>query len=252
MQVYVPMTQAGLDDTFLLVRPATGDGGGARAGGARGHRPHRHGAARERRRGVRRSTTSPGRRPRRIASARCWSAAFAGLALVLAMVGVFGILAYSVQQRVRDFAVRRAMGATTGDVLRLVAGQRRAASSPPARRSGWCSSPSRDVCSTTVLFGVGRWISSRSRSSRSCSASPPRLRSPARPGERPGSIRRSRCGTRRLPGILVPVQTTPRRSWTNHVDDQTPTTVSSSAPARPSPRRTPMRSDRPGDCSGCR
>jgi putative ABC transport system permease protein len=47
-------------------------------------------------------------------------AAFAGLALVLAMVGVFGILAYSVQQRVRDFGVRRALGATTGDVMRLV------------------------------------------------------------------------------------------------------------------------------------
>ena len=47
---------------------------------------------------------------------------FAGLALVLAMVGVFGILAYSVQQRVRDFGVRRALGATTSDVLRLVVG----------------------------------------------------------------------------------------------------------------------------------
>ena len=47
---------------------------------------------------------------------------FAGLALLLAMVGVFGILAYSVQQRVRDFGVRRALGATTSDVLRLVVG----------------------------------------------------------------------------------------------------------------------------------
>ena len=46
--------------------------------------------------------------------------AFAGLAVALAMVGVFGILAYSVQQRVRDFGVRRALGATTNDVLRLV------------------------------------------------------------------------------------------------------------------------------------
>jgi len=46
--------------------------------------------------------------------------AFAALALVLAMVGVFGILAYSVQQQVRDFGVRRALGATTNDVLRLV------------------------------------------------------------------------------------------------------------------------------------
>jgi ABC-type antimicrobial peptide transport system permease subunit len=46
--------------------------------------------------------------------------ACAALALVLAMVGVFGILAYSVQQSVRDFGVRRALGATTNDVLRLV------------------------------------------------------------------------------------------------------------------------------------
>jgi putative ABC transport system permease protein len=46
--------------------------------------------------------------------------AFAVLALLLAMVGVFGILAYSVQQRMRDFGVRRALGATTGDVMRLV------------------------------------------------------------------------------------------------------------------------------------
>jgi putative ABC transport system permease protein len=48
--------------------------------------------------------------------------AFATLAVVLAMVGVFGILAYSVQQRMRDFGVRRALGATSADVVRLVAG----------------------------------------------------------------------------------------------------------------------------------
>lgn len=47
-------------------------------------------------------------------------ASFAGLAVLLAMVGVFGILAYSVQQRVRDFGLRRALGATSNDVIRLV------------------------------------------------------------------------------------------------------------------------------------
>jgi putative ABC transport system permease protein len=47
--------------------------------------------------------------------------AFAGLALLLAMVGLFGVLAYSVQQRARDFGVRRALGASAGDVLWLVA-----------------------------------------------------------------------------------------------------------------------------------
>jgi putative ABC transport system permease protein len=36
------------------------------------------------------------------------------------LVGVVGILAYSVQQHVRDFGVRRALGATTSDVIRLV------------------------------------------------------------------------------------------------------------------------------------
>jgi putative ABC transport system permease protein len=47
-------------------------------------------------------------------------AAFATLAVTLAMVGVFGILAYSVQQRLKDFGVRRALGATTHDVMSLV------------------------------------------------------------------------------------------------------------------------------------
>jgi putative ABC transport system permease protein len=48
--------------------------------------------------------------------------AFALLVLTLAVVGVFGVLAYSVQQRVREFGVRIALGATTSNVLTTVFG----------------------------------------------------------------------------------------------------------------------------------
>ncbi len=119
VQVYVPMAQDLSDDMFLVVRP--------KSGRAEILVPAIRAA-------ISRVDTEQLVSVRNVMTLEdiAWTAtsrhrfravmvvAFAALALVLALVGVVGILAYSVQQHVRDFGVRRALGATTGDVLRLV------------------------------------------------------------------------------------------------------------------------------------
>ncbi len=49
--------------------------------------------------------------------------AFAILALIVAGVGVFGVMAFSVTQRTKEFSIRLALGAEEGDVLRMVMGE---------------------------------------------------------------------------------------------------------------------------------
>jgi len=119
VQLYVPMSQLISDDMFVVVRPKSGRAEllapAVRAAISR--------IDKEQLVGVTNVMTlediawaATGRHRFRAVMV----VAFAALALVLAMVGVFGMLAYSVQQRVRDIGVRRALGATTNDVLRLV------------------------------------------------------------------------------------------------------------------------------------
>ena len=119
LQVYVPLAQDTPGDIFLLVRAGSGDAAalttGVRAAIARLDPAQLV------------SVRSPVTLDDVAAEATARHqfravlvAAFAALALVLAMVGLFGVLAYTVQRQVRDFGVRRALGATTRDLLVLV------------------------------------------------------------------------------------------------------------------------------------
>jgi putative ABC transport system permease protein len=119
IQIYVPVTQEPTDDIFMIVRPASGRAEAlapaVRAAIGRIDKDQLVSV-----RDVRTLEDVAQEATSRYRFRAQLVVAFAALALLLAMVGLFGILAYSVQQRMRDIGVRRALGATAGDVVRLV------------------------------------------------------------------------------------------------------------------------------------
>ena len=121
VQLYVPLAQDLVDDMLMMVQSKTGRADAlapaVRAAIARIDKEQLVGVA-----GITTLEDVEWAATGRHRFRAVMVAAFAVLAVVLAMVGVFGILAYSVQQRIRDFGVRRALGATSGDVMRLVVG----------------------------------------------------------------------------------------------------------------------------------
>ena len=121
VQIYVPVTQEPIDDIYMIVRPASGRAEAlapaVRAAIGRVDKEQLVSV-----RDVRTLDNVAQEATSRYRFRAQLVVAFAVLALLLAMVGLFGVLGYSVQQRMRDFGVRRALGATTADVLRLVVG----------------------------------------------------------------------------------------------------------------------------------
>ena len=61
---------------------------------------------------------------------------FAGVAVVLATVGVYGVMAYTVSQRIPEIGVRMAIGASPGQVVGMVV-REGASSRSWALLSGW-------------------------------------------------------------------------------------------------------------------
>ena len=82
------------------------------------------------------------------------SASAAGLALFLAVVGLYGVLMTSVDERAREFAIRTALGATPAEIVRRTA-QEGALVVAAGLIAGFCGSMASGRLVGALLYGVG-------------------------------------------------------------------------------------------------
>ena len=80
-------------------------------------------------------------------------AVFAAAALLLAVAGIYGVMAYSVARRTREFGVRMALGASARNVARLVLGQA-LATAGAGLAAGLAGSLALTRVMQSLLFGV--------------------------------------------------------------------------------------------------
>jgi putative ABC transport system permease protein len=118
--VYTPLERITPDDIFMLVRPESGDAAAlipaARAAIAKVDTEQLTSVT-----DIETLDTVAREATARYRFRATLVVAFAGLALVLAMLGLFGVLAYTVQRRWREYGVRMALGAKSDDVIRHIA-----------------------------------------------------------------------------------------------------------------------------------
>ena len=81
---------------------------------------------------------------------------FAVIALVLAAVGIYGVMSYSVRRRTRELGTRLALGASRSDIVRLVLRQA-ASSRPSASVAGIAAGLVGVRALSSLLFGVPPW-----------------------------------------------------------------------------------------------
>jgi putative ABC transport system permease protein len=81
---------------------------------------------------------------------------FAGLALVLAAVGIYGVMAYSVAQRTNEIGIRIALGAAQSSIFRLVVGQAMSLVGISIA-IGLAGAFAATRLLNTLLFGIGAW-----------------------------------------------------------------------------------------------